>query len=177
MNKELTEQIICQILSGLGIWPSDSINIEINKSLLDKQYLLSDKLTFEIDNDLLNCNLHGCQITTSDNKQFKILAANCTQDSLLPEFCFLVHLQDSPTYCGYLIFNKSNYQYDSEAMIAVTTDNKNWMPCNIYLQATFLAGMERLKDLCFSWKSCNSYQDEYKLLLSFLKFHNSFYSN
>ncbi len=66
-------------------------------------------------------------------------------------------------------------EIDSEALIAVSSDKKHWMPCSTYLQATFLAGMEQVRDSGFAWTKCSEYKEQYQQLLSFIKFHHNFY--
>lgn len=60
-------------------------------------------------------------------------------------------------------------------MLAVSLDGKNWMQCNSYLQGTFLAAMEQLRDMHLSWSKCSDYNDLYKSALSFLQFHSTHY--
>lgn len=177
MNKKLTEQIVYHIFSNLGILPSTFINLDGTKSLIDKQFLLPEKLKFEIENEeIIQKNIYGCQISITDSKEFKMLLADCTQEKNLPEYALLVQLKDSPTFALYLVFNQLvDDPPETEAMIAVSPDFKHWMPCSPYLQATFLAGMEQLRDLGFGWNKCLDYQDQYQQLLSFIKFHSKFY--
>lgn len=176
-QKILTEQIIYHVLSNLGVLSSFSDSMQ---KIINKQFLLSDKLSFETEDGIkINGLIFGCQIATSDGKQLKILVGDCTQNKLFPEYCLLIHLQDSPAYGAYLIFDDTLKKPDlcSEALIAFTINNKTWTPCNTYLEATFLAGMERLRDLNLGWKICHSYEDQYKMLISFLEFHTSIYGS
>jgi hypothetical protein len=177
MNIKLTEQIAYHVLSNLGVLPSNFVNRESTRSIVDKDFLLSEKITFNTEGGaVLRKNIYGCQVTVADSKELKILVANCTEDETLPEFCALVQLKDSPAFAIYLMFTHlSKEALDPEPLIAVSTDKKNWMPCSTYLQATFLAGMEQIRDLGFGWSKCTDYQDQYQQLLLFIKFHHSFY--
>lgn len=177
MNNKLTEQIAYHILANLGVLPSSFVNRESTRSIVDKDFLLSEKLTFKSENDqVIRKNIYGCQVSVVDSKELRILVANCTEDEALPEFCALVQLKDAPAFGVYLIFTQhSKETLDPEALIAVSTDKKNWMPCSTYLQATFLAGMEQIRDLGSGWGKCTDYQDQYQQLLLFVKFHHSFY--
>lgn len=179
MNSKLTEQIAYHVLANLGIFPSDFVNKEMTRSIVDKQFTLSEKISLEIEGgEIIRHNIYGCQVAVADSKELKILVANCTEDKSLPEYCMLVQLKDAPAFAVYLIFTQlSNESLDSEALIAVSTDQKNWMPCSTYLQATFLAGMEQIRDLGFGWTKCNNYQDQYQQLLSFIKFHHNFFGD
>jgi hypothetical protein len=177
MNQKLTEQIALHVLSNLGVLPSAFVDLEQTKSVIDKQYLLLEKLTFEAeDGHSIRKNIYGCQVVVAGNKEFKLLLADCTQEKDVPEYCLLIQLKDAPTFGVYLIFNQLvDDPPEAEAMIAVNSDKKHWIPCTTYLQATFLAGMEQLRDIGFGWTKCNNYQELYAQLLTFIKFHDNFF--
>lgn len=173
MNRDLTEQIAYHIFASLGVLPASFINSDNLKSLNDNQFIIKEKFVFEGEN--ISHNIYVCEIKTTDSIELKIMLGDCTQDEKVPEFCLLVHLKDSPAYGLYLVFNKlSDDPPEAEAMIAVNMD-KGWMLCDTYLQATFLAGMERIKDLGRNWTKCLDYKDQHKLLISFIKFHDDFF--
>jgi len=176
MNQKLTEEIVYHILANMGVLPSNFVNHDQTKSILDKQFLLPEKITFETDSGNVNKNVYGCQVSLANSKDFKIILADCTQEKKLPEYGLLVQLKDAPAFGVYLIFNRLvKDPPDSEAMIAVNTDKKFWIPCTTYLQGTFLAGMEQLRDLSFGWSKCTEYKDHYEQLLSFIKFHDNIF--
>lgn len=174
MNRILTEQIVQHILANLGVLPALHVS-EKTPSIIDKQFLLSEKVSFEIDGEVVRKNVYGCQITITGSKEFKMLLVDCGAPEM-PEYCLVVQLKDAPTFgLSFLCGPSAVYDLDPEAMIAVSPDHKNWMPCSTYLQATFLAGMEQLRDLGFGWTKCADYQDQYQQLLSFIKFRSSFF--
>lgn len=176
MNQQLTEHIAHHVLANLGALPASFINKETTKSLIDKQFILPEKITFEVDGQTVKKNIFGCQVTIADGKDFKMLIADCTQENELPEYCLLVNLKDSPCYGVYFVFTGLVEEpIDSEVLIAVSTDRQHWMPCSTYLQATFLAGMEQIRDIPMGWGKCSNYQEQYQQLLSFIKFHHSYY--
>lgn len=176
MNNQLAEQIAYHILANLGILPASFVNKDLTMSIKDKQFLLPEKITFDMDGDTFHKNIYGCQVMVADGKDFKILLGDCTQDKLLPEYCLLAQLKDSPTFSVYLIFTQlAETPTDPEVLIAVSTDGKHWMPCTTYLQATFLAGMEQIRDINHGWTKCEDYQSQHQQLLSFIKFHHSVY--
>lgn len=188
MNQKLTEEIVYHILANLGVLPAAFTSSEKMQSLVDKKFLLPEKIVLEMeDSTVLRKNIFGCQISVTDAKDLKILLGDCTLSPDLPEYCLVVQLKDMPIFGAYLCFTKlyiinseltaisDEDEIDSEALIAVSVDKKNWMPCSGYLQATFLAGMEQTRDLGFGWSKCTSYQDQYQMLLSFIKFHRNFY--
>lgn len=178
MNQKLTEEIAYHIFANLGVLPSSFVNLDLTKSVLDKAYLLPEKLAFEVaDGSTLRKNVYGCQIAITNSKEFKLLLADCSQEKDVPEFCLLIQLKDAPAFGVYLLFNRlaTEDTPEAEALIAVSTDKKHWMPCTTYLQGTFLAGMEQLRDLNSSWDKCQNYQELYAQLLSFIKFHHNYF--
>lgn len=176
MNQKLTEEIVYHVLANLGALPSSFVNQDTTKSVIDKQFLLPEKLTFETeDGQTTHKNVYGCQIQVG-GKDLKLLLADCGQDKTFPEMCLLTQLKDAPAFGIFLVYSNLDFQqFDSEAMVAVNVDAKHWIPCSTYLQATYLAGMEQLRDLGFGWTKCTNYQSQYAQLLSFIKFHNNYY--
>jgi|HubBroStandDraft_5_1064220.scaffolds.fasta_scaffold106428_2 hypothetical protein len=177
MNQKLTEEISYHILANLGVLPAPFVNQEQTKAVISKQFLLPEKITLEIEgSDPLRKNVYGCQIPVANSQDFKLLLADCTQEKNVPEYGVVVQLKGAPAFGIYFIFNQIiEEEIDPEAMIAVNTDKKHWIPCTTYLQGTFLAGMEQLRDLGFGWVKCVAYQELYAQLLTFIKFHNNYF--
>jgi len=174
MNNKLTEEITYHILSNLGVLPSEFVNQDASRSIIDKQFLLTEKISFQMEGQTINKSIYGCQLNFT-NKFFKLILADCSQDSDIPEFAIIIHPPDAPTYGLYLAFTKLVADPpDPEAMIAIKND-QHWIPCTTFLQATFLAGMEQLRDQIVGWKLCVNYQGEYQDLLSFVKFHSNYF--
>lgn len=172
MNTVLMENITQHILANLGVLPLSFIDMKHTQSLMDKEFLLNQKLAFKNeDGKFIYNNIYGCQVIVGQ-KEFKILLGDCSQDKATPEFCVVVQLTGNPAYGLYLVCDPS---LDNEALIAVSVNDKEWMPCNTFLQATFLAAMEQLKDLGLGWIKCNNYRQHYDILLSMIKFHTAYY--
>jgi len=171
MNIKLTEQIVHHILSNLGVLPSEFVDVEATRSIVDKAFTLPEKIVFEGQKE--KRNIYGCQVSVADSKELRLLLADCTQDKEFPEFALLVQLKDSPAFGLYMIHGRG--KVDPEVLIAVSTDKEAWMPCNTYLQATFLAGMEQIRDLGFGWTKTTNYAEQHLQLLSFIKFHHGYY--
>jgi hypothetical protein len=173
MNYALMHEIIKHIFANLAIIPSKFIDLNNTISLRDKKFLLHEKLTFEAeDGQEIKNKVWGCQLS-AEQQELKILLGDCTHDSSVSEYCLVVQLKNSPAYGLYLRFN--DLGESDEPLIACTLDGKSWMQCNTYLQATFLAGMENLKDLGLSWNKCHDYKDQFELMLSFIEFYDQFY--
>lgn len=173
MNRNLTEQIAFHILANLGVLTSSFVDKDVTRSLIDSSLILPEKLKFEDEGKVIRKNIYGLQVSIADAKELRLLLADCTQDQNIPEFALLVQLKDAPAFGMYAVVTKENI--DSEVLIAVSTDKNNWMPCSMYLQATFLAGMEQIRDVGFGWTKATNYSEQYQQLLSFIKFHHSYY--
>jgi hypothetical protein len=170
MNNILLEQIIRHILANLLVIPSNFISPD-SKSILDNEYLLDDKLSFILENDkVISHKVWGCQFSANE-REIKLIATNCSEDSE-KEWALLVQLKDAPAYGIYLIDNNSE---DCEPMIACSVEKIGWLKCNTYLQATFLAGMEQLKEIQFKWHKCVNYKEHLELLKSFIQYHDQTY--
>jgi len=170
MNKRLLEEIIKHILSSFLVIPSNFIDVENSKALMSSEYLLKNKLSFQLeDGKTVSNEVWGCQISSEEN-EVKILLADCSDD--YNEYALLVRIKDSPAYAAYIVLDDN---IDSEALIAFTIDGTSWLECNTYFQAMFLAGMEQMKQGGLSWKKCKYYNDDFKLLISFILFQNEIY--
>lgn len=175
MNIQLTESIIKHILSNFLIIPSNNINSVKTNSLLSKNYLLNEKIKSDNEDNTITTNdVYGCQLSIKD-KEIKILASNCSIDKNIPEFCLIMQLKDAPIYGIYLVYNEFDKNISSDPLIACSLDGKSWMPCSTYLQATFLAGMEELKESGLSWSLCSNYEKNFQDMVSFLQYYSDFY--
>src|SRR5208282_6740291 len=130
MNQVLTEKIVHHVLANFGVIPATFINWENTQSMVDKSFLLPERLAFQDSDGTIRSHVYGCQIMAADTKELKILLVNYTDTDEVSNYCMIVHLQNSPTYGLYLVQDPSvggGVDY-SEAMIAVSLDSKNWMP-------------------------------------------------
>jgi hypothetical protein len=171
MNVQLTKSIIRHIYSSLLITESYFINYSENESIINNTYIIDRTLDLNDSETIFKNTVWGCQSDVS-GKKISLLVGDCSLDKDVFEYCLIVKLEDAPSYGCYLVVNE---EYDPEALIACTLDGKNWMECNTYLQATFLAGMEQFKELNTKWVKIDNYDNEFNLLKSFLSFHNSIY--
>lgn len=166
MNINLTESIINHVLCNLKVISSDFIN-DNSKSIINRDYLLEDKLSLELeDGAIVNNKIWGCQFLI-ENKTLKVLVCDASIDESIKEYCVMIHLDGSPIYGLYLILD----QNDPQPMIACSVNGKEWIKCSTYLEATFLAGMEQIKNHLILPQKCNSYKYEYTSIVSFIEFH------
>lgn len=169
MNPLLTEAIIKHILSQLGVLPSPYVDPKKTKSLLNKDFLLMEKLSFQDeDGKTFKNDIWGCQLSLGQ-QEVKILLGDCSQDGT-SEYCLLIQLKDAPTYGLYLVCDEV-----AEPLIAAIANETGWFPCSTFLQATFLAGMEQIKDTYLTWGRCVDYKIQHDMLLSLIKYHDALY--
>lgn len=169
MNQELSKEIIKHVLANFLVIPSKFIDGNSFQSLCSDSFMLKEKLSFlseggkKIDNKIWGCALSFA------SEQVKIIIGDCSQDSS-KELCMIIHLSNSPSYGLYICLDS----YD-KPLIACMTDSKAWMPCNTFLQATFLAGMEQIKEFFLTASKINDYNEQHQMLLSLIRFYNSLY--
>jgi len=154
MEDNLKNEIVKNIFSKF-LLINENIPRQKFMSLQDKSFLLYDKLSFETDEKQFNNNIYGCQFLISENP-LKIILGDCSADS--HEYCLIVNLKDSPVYGLYI-------DYDNNlSFIKYKFQDLEWLDCSTYLQATFLAAMEQIKDTNLSPSKCKEYEAELKLL-------------
>lgn len=171
MSNKLTEEIINHIFSNLFIINNSQFDNNKFKSLKSDDFILNKNISFEDENGQeIKKNIWGVQIMI-EKQPFKMLLADCSIEPNIAEYCLIVSLSDAPTYGVYSCYSFKD-PLDSQALIAISVDKQNYMQCNMYLQATFLAGMENLKDIPYTMEKVSDYDQEYNLLLSFLNYHN-----
>lgn len=170
MNRVLMEEIVRHVFSNLAVIPSNFVDVNKTKSLMSKDFILNSKLTFDNGTSLVENKVWGCQIS-SDPQDIIIMLGDCALDKNAPEYCLIVQLKNAPAYGLYLANNSD----ESVPLIACTLNGEEWMECPTYLQATFLAGMEQIREAGLSWNKCNNYKDQYELMVSFIDFHEKVY--
>jgi len=175
MNTRLLEQIVRNIFENFRVIPSEFVDSDKTKSLITDEFLLKDRLSFDVDGVSKSNRIWGCQMTHGDS-EFKIILGDCSQEENIPEFCLIIQITGAPTYAVYLVYNDLvNKEVPSDPMIACSLNKQDWLECNTYLQATFLAGMENLKELGLAWKKCKKYHDQIDMMRSFIKFYEAHY--
>lgn len=168
MNHNLVNAIAYHIFSGLAIVPSNFINIHSTKPLTSKEYLLSETIPFTLDDgtDLKN-KVWGCQLLYNQ-EEVKMLLADCTIEKDVTEYALLVALKGAPTYGIYLIMDSSQ---NVNANICFSMNGEGWLEAPTYLQGTFLAGMEQIKDIGLNWSKPSSYKEDFARLIKFIEFN------
>lgn len=160
---ELTLQILNHIYSQLGINSYRLI------SIMSDKYLLSDMIAFEdLDGNAHQCKLWGVQIKSPQAK-FRLIVGDLSTDQSNPEYCLVVHMENCPVYGAVVSYEDD--RPDNATLLFSIKDNK-WLPTNTYIQATFLAGMESLKDLSAGWEKLPDKSDLIGTIRSLISFHD-----
>lgn len=167
MNYQLMDNIVRHIMSNFLVIDSNFVDSKGTQSLINDKFKLEEGISFSFDENSKVANVWGCQLSL-DHKNMKILLCDCSQDDFI-EYCLIVNLDDAPTYGIYLSLE------DDSSLIGVSLTGNDWMDCNTYLQATFLAGMESIKELNLEWNKCKDYLDQYNLMKSFIEYHDDYY--
>lgn len=164
MNQNLTNQIIRHIFDGLGVSPTHQ---STRSSFLKKEYLLNQKILFEESKQ----NIWGIRVEIEKGSFLQILVADCRQNNF-PEYAVLVALSDVPSYAAYLSYDEFASE-DTQAdrpLVACKINNNPWVEASVYMQGSFLCGMEKMKD---APSSVSKIKDESiaEELISFVKFY------
>lgn len=170
MNNELTNQIIRHVYKNLGVYLPG--NKRKDRSITKEQFLLNKKISFE---DGEKKNIWGVSFSVEDNLKFNVLIADLS-DGSLPEYAMICCLTDAPTYGTYLSYQEYLSEEDSfsvdRPMIACNLKDKPWAECNVYMQAAFLCGMEKLKESSYIYSKVDdeSIADD---LIKFIDFYQN----
>jgi hypothetical protein len=167
MSQELTNAILKHIYFNLGIWNSKLT------SITDKKFLIDRKIEFVDSADRKElAPIWACQ-TTINNCKFRIACADlgCQHSDFADqEIAIITRLDDCPAYACLLIGDGENI---SHSFIACQVKD-NWMPATIYLTATFLAGMEQLRDLTTAFQKATDVKNLIDDLEKFLLFEENY---
>lgn len=160
--KPLTQEIVKHIFSKLGV--GSNLHLAYS-SIMDDNFLLEKKLCLVNDEDEdVNNNMWSGKITVEE-KDFRLLLADCSALDE-KEYALIISLEDSPEYGCYFSIT------DPESSFIACRLNGFWVQATVYMQATFLAGMEQVKDLSTPWQSNNKTEDLYQKLVEFIKHHD-----
>lgn len=160
MTQQLTNAIVHHIFSGFLVLDSGLISPEKHKSLKDKEFLLDQITLLDEENNQIHNKVWGCQLRI-DLNEVKILLVNLTT-SRIQEYGMIFHLKENPVY--------GLYYSEDNSFISISLNSQDWMDCGTYLQANFLTGMEQIKENGLNWGKCSSYEEELKILKSFIDY-------
>lgn len=159
----ITNCIVHHIFDNFGLTK------ELSSSLKNDKFLLEEVIEyFDSEEKEKHANLYGASIEIERTK-FRILVADFSGKDL--EFAMLVKLENCPNYACYLgLDSETGDIYDG--LIAFSYEFKNWLPTTVGIQATFLAGMENLKEVVAIWDPLENYQEMIEELKSFVEYQD-----
>lgn len=159
MNKDLTNQIVKHIFSNLGILE------ERVATLISDDFLTDLKIEYENINEKLSTANIWATEAIANGVKIQLMASAFHMDN--DEFAIVIEIENCPTYGCYLENCKN-----MNSLIAFSVKNNAWIPTDIFTQATFLAGMEQLKDLTAEFSVCKNTKSLYEKLISFVNFRD-----
>jgi hypothetical protein len=139
-NQKLLNQILDHIYGNLGLTK------KILSPITTDAFHLKEGLLFSDEEGEYTASLWSAQANIG--AVMKILCADFSVKSN-SEYAVIVELEKCPTYGCYLCFDNSSKE-SFDGLLAFFTNGK-WLETSTYLQATFLAGMENLKDFHQPW--------------------------
>lgn len=145
------------------------IFLNIKNDIKHRDFLLKEKLTFTVsDNTTVTNNIWGCELDTNKTSadKIKIIFADCSVDTA--EYALIVKMDDAPPYGMFY----SEYS-DELNVICYQFGSISWSICTMYLQALFLAGVEKLKDVNIPWVCLEESIKEVALIKDFIEFHET----
>jgi len=173
MNKHLTEAILKHVYKNFGI-----IKGSVSKSILDNQYLISNVLKLDKNDEVIHKNMWSCKFKIED-AELKILTGDISLEPEISEYFLFIKFDENSIYGCYLNWETADpnkhFINDSEPMIAFNISEKNWVECSTYLQSTFLSGLEQMKDLNLSPIKNKEYEPLFDYMISFMDFYNDYY--
>lgn len=181
MNFELLTKIVEHIFASFLVINSRYITKNSSQSLMVDDFLLDKKVPFETNNKIENKNnMWSCQSKIAD-VDFKLLLVDCSDysddKSEVKDYALIIQLTGSPVYGLYYSYSTIEPYPSPEYHYPLIGFNHNntWIVCNTFIQSTFLAGMEQLKDVNCIYTKCIEYKELYKYFETFMDFHTEFY--
>lgn len=154
---KLTNSIVEHILTNLGFMD------QRDNSLFAAPLLTEHSITYEDDGTEHHYEVYACETLITQAK-ITMIGVSFPIDEAFKEMAVVISIENCPTYGCF--FN----QEDGEGLIAFTMKDNAWMAANMYVQATFLAGMEGLRDVVNPFTKCRETKDIHQTLVSFLKY-------
>ncbi len=164
---KLTQEIVKHIFSKLGV--GNDLYV-MYSSIMDPNFLLEKTICLVNNEDEeVNNSMWSCKLSV-ENKEFRLLLADLSTLGE-KEYGLIVSLQDSPEYGCYFSIT------DPDSSFIGTLVNGFWIQSNVYIQSSFLTGMEQISDLAVPWKPNDNIDDLYEKLVEFTKYHDERFSN
>lgn len=172
MNDKLTNAIVEHILDNLGITAKQPTPITSDA------FLTNHKIPYEYEETSEEAKVWVSEASINGSK-ITIAYTTFNVEGGYSEDIVIVDIKDCPLYGCY--FMRDTNEYDNtempytEALIAFSIKNDkkseiSWLKASDHIRATFLAGMEHIKDLMASFAKPKNSDDIFKALMSFTKY-------
>ena len=165
----ITDAIVKHIFHNLGLFGKVPVSIAQEAFLTDKQISYSD------DEEEKQAEVFSCS-TNVEGKKLSMISTSLialSEDKLdeITDSFVVIKLEGQPAYGCYLMMTSSQ-----DGFIAAEIKPKVWIPTTVFLQATFLAGMEQLKNLISRYEKPSDHDVEnlFTLLKEFIGYHEAF---
>jgi len=163
MNNNLKKEIILNIFNVMGVF-RDKTNFSastLNEPLIEEKFLLSKKLGFETE-DGKRENPIFAAMTKIENNVIKIMIADIIDE--IPEYAIIMQMDNFPSIAMRLSLDDEDF-----GTIAFLVDD-HWIEIGTNAQARILMGVENLSEIFCMWEKMTSYDDMYKVLVSFVNY-------
>ncbi len=167
MSIKLTNTILEHIFTNLGFMD------QRKNSLLSTKLLTDFKITFEDNGTESHNEVYVCETAITQAK-ITIAGTYFSLDDHEKDMAIVVKIENCPTYGCYLSQDKDGVH---NGLLSFLLKNDAWIAANTFMQASFLAGMEQLRDIINPFNVCQDPKDIYEALISFLKYHDSLEDN
>jgi hypothetical protein len=166
---EITNAIVKHIFKGLGLYGNVPVSILHPTFKTDKLIDYTDEEYREKQAEVFACQ------TSIENDQLNIICVSFPDSyDYDTENFVIVKLGNSPAYGCYLGSIKADGEMKaSDGSIATEIRPGAWIPTTTFLQATFLAGMEQVKELTSKYEKAKNIEDLFKLLKEFITYQNN----
>ena len=158
---KLTNSIVEHIFHNLGFLDART------NSLISETLLTDHTITYE-DEEEHKLPVYACE-TRITQSQIVMAGVVFPSEGIRQEMAVVVHTQDCPIYGCYLWYESGSQPVESEGQILMSLKDNTWMDTTTFVQASFLAGMEHLRDLRQAFTVCKDAKPIYQSLVAFIK--------
>lgn len=118
-------------------------------------------------------SMFACQtVINGTNLKIAYVELSCKHSDYADiDMVLIIQLEGCPIYGCFLSADERRNPYSG--FIACKFKDA-WMSCSIDIQATFLAGMERTRDIITQYNKCQDNQELYQNLKDFIKYQETF---
>jgi hypothetical protein len=178
IEKRLTTAILEHIFTNLGVFGG------YKASITDKAFKLPETIPYEIETgkdeakETKNALIYACRSNLSGKKIDLIFSRFYQWNGIEDHDAYLlVRLEGSPAYGCFLDVEMTKINYNdplsSDGFLGVQFKEKTWMEATPFLKATFLAGMEQMREMTTQFEKNDKPEEMIELLKEFIGFYDT----